>query len=127
MSSFAFIKPQNTLYKDYKIAKVQRQILEKITDLPETIRHKHSTELLKMVCNCVEASINNKNKKDKMKIDKKLLVIQIYSALFGNLNPNDLDTIGKNIEYLHDNDQIVHYSFFKIATATAWNWFKSKL
>jgi hypothetical protein len=127
MSSFAYIKPQNTLYKDYKIAKVQKQILEKITDLPQEIRNKHSTELLKMVCNCIEASINNTGKKEKAKINKHLVCIQIYSSLFGNLTPNDLDTIGKNIEYLHDNGQIVKYSFWRVATATAWNWFKSKL
>lgn len=127
MSSFAYIKPQNTLYKDYKVAKVQKQILEKITDLPSEIRNKHSMELLKMVCNCIEASINNKGKKDKMKIDKKLVCIQIYSSLFGNISPIDIDTIQKNIEYLNDNDQIVKYGFFKVATATAWSWIKSKL
>jgi hypothetical protein len=127
MSSFVYIKPQNTLYKDYKIAKVQKQILCKITDLPQEIRQKHSTELLKMVCNCIEASISNKGKKDKMKIDKRLVCIQIFSSLFVGLTPQDLDTIGKNIEYLHDNDQIVKYSFFQVCTATAWGWLKSKL
>jgi hypothetical protein len=127
MSSFAYIKPQNTLYKDYKVAKVQKQILEKITDLPQEIRNKHSTELLKMVCNCIEASIDNKGKKDKMKIDKKIICIQIYSSLFGNISPTDIDTIQKNIEYLHDNKQIQKYGFFKVATATAWSWLKSKL
>jgi hypothetical protein len=127
MSSFSYIKPQNTLYKDYKIAKVQKQILEKITDLPQEIRNKHSTELLKMVCNCIEASIDNKKKKSKQAIDKKVICIQIYSSLFGNLTPQDVDSIGKNIEYLHDNDQIVKYGFWKVATATAWSWIKSKL
>jgi len=127
MSSFAYIKPQNTLYKDYKIAKVQKQILCKITDLPAEIRNKHSMELLKMVCNCVEASISNKSKKDKMKIDKKLVCIQIYNSLFGNISPTDLETISKNIEYLHDNNEIMKYSFFQIATSTAWSWIKSKL
>lgn len=127
MSSFSYIKPQNTLYKDYKMAKVQKQILCKATDLPAEIRNKHSMELLKMICNCVEASINNKGKKDKMKIDKRLLVIQIFNGLFANLTPVDLDTISKNIEYLHDNNEIIKYSFFYVATSTAWNWLKSKL
>jgi hypothetical protein len=101
--------------------------LEKITDLPQEVRNKHSTELLKMVCNCIENAINNKGKKDKMKIDKKLICIQIYSSLFGGLTPQDLETIGKNVEYLHDNDQIVKYSLFQVVTATAWRWLKSKL
>ena len=127
MSSFVHIKPQNTLYRDYKIQKTQKRILDKITDLPAEIRNKHSTELLKMVCNCIEASIDNKDKSNKMKIDKKLVCVQIYSTLFGNITPADLEVIAKNIEYLHDNNQIIKYSFWKVATATAWNWIKSKL
>lgn len=127
MSSFVHIKPQNTLYRDYKIQKTQKRILDKITDLPAEIRNKHSMELLKMVCNCIEASIDNKSKSSKMKIDKKLVCVQIYSTLFGNITPADLEVIAKNIEYLHDNNEIKKYSFWKVATATLWDWIKSKL
>jgi len=98
MSSFVHIKPQNALYRDYKIQKTQKRILDKITDLPAEIRNKHSMELLKMVCNCIEASIYNKSKSAKQKIDKKLVCIQIYSTLFGNITPADLEAIGKNIK-----------------------------
>lgn len=127
MSSFSHIKPQNTLYRDYKIQKTQKRILDKITDLPAEIRNKHSMELLKMVCNCIEASIDNKGKTNKMKIDKKLVLVQIYSTLFGNITSADLDAIAKNVEYLHDNGEIIKYSFWKVATATVWDWIKSKL
>ena len=127
MSSFAYIKPQNTLYKDYKIAKVQKQILEKITDFPQEVRNKHSVELLKMVCLCIENSISNKGKKDKMKIDKKLVCIQVYNSLFGNISPTDLDTIAKNIEYLHDNNELKKFSIWKVVTANTYSWIKSKL
>ena len=127
MSQFAYIKPQNTLYKDYKIAKVQKQILEKITDFPQEVRNKHSVELLKMVCLCIENSISNKGKRDKMKIDKKLVCIQIYNSLFGNISPTDLDTIGKNIEYLHDNNELKKFSIWKVVSANTYSWIKSKL
>ena len=127
MSLFAYIKPQNTLYKDYKIAKVQKQILEKITDFPQEVRNKHSVELLKMVCLCIENSISNKGKRDKMKIDKKLVCIQIYNSLFGNISPTDLDTIGKNIEYLHDNNELKKFSIWKVVSANTYSWIKSKL
>ena len=127
MSTFAHIKPQNTLYRDYKIQKTQKRILEKITDLPQEIRNKHSMELLKMVCNCIEASIDNKGKSAKMRIDKKVFLCQIYSSLFGNITSADLETIAKNVEYLHDNGEIIKYSFWHVATATAWSWLKSKL
>jgi hypothetical protein len=75
----------------------------------------------------IEHSITNKDKKDKMKIDKKLLAIQVLSSLFGTLTPQDLDTISKNIEYLHDNDKIVKYSFLKILGASCLDWFKKKV
>ena len=127
MSTFAHIKPQNTLYRDYKIQKTQKRILEKITDLPQEIRNKHSMELLKMVCNCIEASIDNKGKPQKMRIDKKVFLCQIYSTLFGNITSADLDTIAKNVEYLHDNNEIIKYSFWRVATASVWSWVKSKL
>jgi len=47
MSSFSFIKPQNGLWKDAKIAKVHGRILDTITNLPAEIReNKHNMELV---------------------------------------------------------------------------------
>jgi len=128
MSSFAFINPKNQLWKSAKIAKVHQRILERLTDLPDVIRKdKHNMELLLMICNMVENSINNTNKKDKLKIDKKSLAIQVLGSLFGEMRPEDIETISKNIEYLHDNNQIVKFSVWTILTANLLDWTKKKL
>jgi uncharacterized protein YejL (UPF0352 family) len=128
MSSFAFINPKNQLWKSAKIAKVHQRILERLTDLPDVIRKdKHNMELLLMICNMVENSINNTDKKDKLKIDKKSLAIQVLGSLFGEMRPEDIETISKNIEYLHDNNQIVKFSVWTILTANLLDWTKKKL
>lgn len=128
MSTFAYIKPQNQLYKEAKIAKVKQRALEALTNFPDVIRKdKHNMELLLMVCNIVENSITNTGKKDRMKIDKKVLVIEILNSLFGDLRPDDITTIGKNIEYLVDNNQIQKFSPWIIVTSTCIDWLKKKL
>lgn len=128
MSTFAYIRPQNQLYKEAKIAKVKQRALEALTNFPDVIRKdKHNMELLLMVCNIVENSITNTGKKDRMKIDKKVLVIEILNSLFGELRPDDITTIGKNIEYLVDNNQIQKFSKWVILTTTCVSWLKRKL
>lgn len=126
--SFSFINPKNQLWKDAKISKVHQRILEKISSMPSEVRKdKFNMEMLTMICCMVEHSINNKDKKDKLKIDKKDLVIKIMCSLFGTLTPQDLESISKNIEYLHDNDKIVKYSFWIVIGSSCWDWFKKKV
>ena len=80
MSAFSYFKPANGLWKEAKIAKIHKRVLERLTDLPKEVReNKHNMELLSLVCNLIENSgIENKLKGDKLKIDKKQLMIQIY-------------------------------------------------
>jgi hypothetical protein len=95
MSSFSFLKPANQLWKDAKIAKVHKRILERITDMPHEIRaNKHNMELLSLICNMIENSgIKNSEKNAKLKIDKKLLLITIYKSLYGNLTADDVEIL----------------------------------
>lgn len=126
--SFSYINPANQLKREAKIARVHQQILDKVTSLPVEVRKdKMNMELLKLICNCVENSINNTGKKDKMKINKKELAINVIVSLFGKLNPTDIETIEKNIEYLCDNEQIVKYSTWIIIGSTCIDWLKKKL
>lgn len=129
MSSFSFIKPQNGLWKDAKIAKVHSRILETLTNLPHEIReNKHNMELVSLVCNMIEnCGINNSNKVDKLKIDKKTLLIQIYKSLYGNLTPQDIDTLQKNIEFLHDNGHIIKHPVWKLCMFSVVDWIKRKV
>ena len=126
--SFSFINPKNQLWKDAKISKTQQRILEKISSMPAEVRKdKFNMEMLTMICCMVEHSINNKDKKDKLKIDKKDLVIRIMCSLFGTLTPQDIETISKNIEYLHDNDKIAKYSLAVVIASGCWDWIKKKV
>lgn len=125
---FSFINPRNQLWKDAKISKVHQRILDKITSMPHEVRKdKFNMEMLTMICCMVEHSINNKDQKEKLKIDKKDLVIKVFASLFGTLTPQDIETISKNIEYLHDNDKIIKYSLLVVFTSGCWDWFKKKV
>lgn len=115
MSTFSFLKPANGLWKDAKMAKVKTRILERVTDIPHEARsNKHSAELLLLVCNMIEHSVDNRGKKEKLKIDKKCLLIDIFKSLFGELTPGDCEMLSKNIEFLHDNHHIHREPLWKV-------------
>jgi hypothetical protein len=123
------MKPANGLWKDGKIAKIQQRVLERLTELPLEVRaNKHNMELLSLVCNLIEnAGIHNKQKGDKLKIDKKQLLIQIYSSLYGSITPADCDLLSKNIEFLHDNNHIIKLPSWKMMLYCVGDWFKRKV
>lgn len=128
MAIFSYINPKNQLWKASKIAKVKQRILEAVTNYPDVIRRNpHSMELLLMVCSMIEHSIDNQKKPDKLKINKKDLCVEIMSALFGTLKPEDIQSISESIEFLHDNNQIVRYSPLVVLTSTCIDWLKRKL
>lgn len=129
MSSFSYFKPANGLWREAKIAKVHKRVLERLTDLPKEVReNKHNMELLSLVCNLIEnAGIENKAKGDKLRIDKKQLLVQVYSSLYGNLSPADCDLLSKNIEFLHDNNHIIKYATWKMFLYCVGDWFKRKV
>jgi hypothetical protein len=129
MSSFSFIKPQNGLWKDAKIAKVHARLLETITNLPHEIRENRlNMEFVSLVCNMIEnCGINNKDKSEKLKIDKKVLFVQIYKSLYGNITAQDIETLSKNIEFLHDNGHIIKHPSWKLCAYGVVNWIKRKV
>lgn len=128
MSTFSFLKPANGLWKDAKIAKVKSRILEKVTDIPHEARdNKNSTELLLLICNMIEHSVDNKGKKARLRIDKKCLLISIYKGLFDGLSPDDCNMLSKNIEFLHDNGHIVRQSALKVCVYGVIDWVKRKV
>ena len=129
MSSFSFMKPANGLWKDAKISKVHKRVLERLTDLPKEVReNRHNMEFLSLVANLIENSgINNREKPDKQKIDKKCLLIQVYSSLYGNLGPADCDLLSKNVEFLHDNNHIIKHPTWKMCMYCVGDWIKRKV
>jgi DNA replication protein DnaD len=129
MSAFSYFKPANGLWKEAKIAKITKRVLDRVTDLPQKVRgEKHNMELLSLIANLVENSgIENSKKGDKLKIDKKCLLISIYNELFGNLSPADCELLSKNVEFLHDNHHIIKLASWKMAVLCVGDWFKHKV
>jgi len=62
-----------------------------------------------------------------LKIDKKQLMIQIYSSLYGNLSPADCELLSKNCEFLHDNHHIIKLASWKMMLYCVADWFKRKV
>jgi hypothetical protein len=84
-------------------------------------------ELILMICLCIEQKIDNSDKKDKLKIDKKVVAVQILQSLFGTLKPDDIKTITDHIEYLHDHGEIVRIPWWKMIPAFILDWLRKKL
>lgn len=127
MSTFAFIKPANTLWKDAKIHKTVNRIVERVTALPEPVRKdRQNMELLLMICLMIEHEVDNKDKKEKLKIDKKALALQVLQTLFGQLPANEVQAIMGHVDYLHDHSMIVKIPIWKVIPASCWAWLKGK-
>ena len=70
---------------------------------------------------------NGKKKNEKLKIDKKSLLVQIYSSLFGNLSPVDCELLSKNVDFLIDNEHIIKLASWKMTVMGVAEWFKRKV
>ena len=126
-SKFVYINPENSLRKDIKYNILVKQILEKITDIPNYHDYRAgSIELLKMICNIIENNVNNKKKNKSQKIDKENLCCEVYNRLFDKISPQELSNIKNNIQYLIENKQIKKISFVKVCYSVVKNWFKKK-
>ena len=121
-SHFVFVNPQNALYRDAKISKLVKKILDKISDIPNYQDHRNDMELLRMITIMIEHSVNNK--KNKVKIDKADIVFQVYNKLFEKITPTEINSIKSNIEYLHNNGHIKKIGFFNVVSGILKDWFK---
>jgi hypothetical protein len=101
------------------------QIIEKVSNIPNYIDLKNNLELLKLVCICIEHSIDNK--KLNVKIDKKDIVYQVYKKVYANMTPQDLINIGSNVEYLWENGQIKKKKISSIIKHCTIDWLKRRL
>lgn len=123
--SFSYINPTNRLKRDIKTTLLIKEILERVSNIPNHTNLRHDTELLKFICSIVENEIDNS--KAKKKIDKKDIVFEVYKGLFGKTGPEDLLEIEKNIEYLLENKQIVKIGKVKKCFSICIDWIKRKL
>lgn len=125
MSSFCYINPLNGLARDKKIYEAVDKIVMKVTEIPRHTDYKMDLEMLTMICVMVEHLIDNKDKK--IKINKKDIVFDVYKRVFGNLKPEDLTIIDKNIQYLFENKRIKKKSILTVVSSSVCDWFYRKV
>jgi len=126
-SNFCYINPKNSLAKDAKINSLIIKIIQKVSEIPNHNDYKLNMELLKMVCLMVEHAIDNTDKKDKLRIDKKDIVFSVYTRLWNGMSPLDLKTLDANIQYLHENGQIIKKGMWSIIKHSICDWCNRKI
>lgn len=125
--NFCYINPKNSLAKDAKINSLVAKIIQKVAEIPNHHDYKNNMELLKMVCLMVEHAIDNTGKKDKLRIDKKDIVFQVYIRLWNGFSPSDIKALEANISYLHENGQIIKKSIWSVVKHSVCDWFSRKI
>lgn len=113
----------NALEKSNIYNCIRDAILTKISKIPELQKLRLNVELTLLVCNIIENSISNNSKYHK--IDKKQLVIDIFTQAF-NLNPAEIQLLKDQIEFLYNNGAIIKISKIKKFFSSITNLLKKK-
>ena len=113
----------NALEKSNIYNCIRDAILTKISKIPELQKLRLNVELTLLVCNIIENSINSNSKYHK--IDKKQLVVDIFSQAF-NLNPAEIQLLKDQIEFLYNNGAIIKISKIKKFFSSITNLLKKK-
>jgi hypothetical protein len=95
---------KSTLKNHVVLELLTKQILDEFAKVPNIQSFRMDNEMTELICNVVENAVVKKHKKDKP-IDKKAIVCKILMQLF-NLQPPELVTISKQIDYLCENKLI---------------------
>lgn len=124
-SNFCYVMPKNGLAKDAKINTIVAKIIQKVADIPNHNEYRGNMELLKMICIMVEHAIDNKE--EKIKIDKKDVVFQVYTRLWNGMKPDEIKNIENNIQFLWENGQIKKKGLWSIVKHSVCDWVSRKI
>ena len=122
MPNLIYIQPKNKLKHLKHKNEIFEVIVQKIMDIKDYTTLKFDNELLIFVCNCIENSLY----KNKKKIDKKKLCLEIYEKVF-TLSDKEKEQISNSIEFLCENNMIDVIPFYKKYTKLFIYYIKSKL
>ena len=117
------IKPKNKLKAQMKLGEISKKIIEKIQDIPNYQELKHDLETLLYICTLVENEIKQAKSKG---INKKEVVLDIIQKIF-TFNPDELNVLGKHIEFLHINELIKKVTDCEKATNILYSWCLRKI
>jgi len=124
-SNFCYVMPKNGLAKDAKINTIVAKIIQKVADIPNHNEYRGNMELLKMICIMVEHAIDNKE--EKIKIDKKDVVFQVYTRLWNGMKPDEIKNIENNIQFLWENGQIKKKGLWSVVKHSVCDWVSRKI
>ena len=107
------IGPKNSLSKHVNYNTLLQLIVDEVRKFPnltllKTFSH-IELELIKLIMSIVENVIQKKNP---LEINKMDLVCDILRTIF-NLNPQEIEILKKQIQYIFDNNQIVKIPIIK--------------
>jgi hypothetical protein len=98
------------------------KIVEKINKIPKHHNElRLNPELILLVCNIVENTINKSDK-----VSKKDVVIDVFKQINHITYENDINSLGSLIEFLHSNDKIKRVKLLRKATFYTIDWLKKK-
>lgn len=97
------VKLQNTLETHIVSNNLLSSILLMVANIPSLASLKLDIELTLHVCKLLESMML----KIKVKINKKILVLDVLNTLFPSLTPDEQTLLDKQIDFLFDNNQIV--------------------
>jgi hypothetical protein len=121
MSDLSVITIKNGLFTDFRWNEVKLAIVKRLGDLNMIhTKYKLDNEFLTLLTNLIEYLVAKKDK-----INKKQLALEIMKDYFAATD-EDLEIIGKNIEYLHNNKVIKKVSFWKLFKAGFCEYFRKK-
>ena len=122
--NLSFVKPKNKLKSKIFKCDLCNEIVRRVLEFENHLSLRNDPELLKFVCDLVENGV--KKTDDKNKVDKKELMLEIYSKIF-NINENEKKHISDQIEFLCDNELITKVFNVKKNGKLFINYIKSKL
>ena len=94
---------KNNLEKHFVFNNTVASLHEKLNTIHDISKLKLDPELTLLVCNLVE---NTVGENDKMKLDKKELVVLILAKVFPDLTDAEKESIKTQIEFLFNNKKI---------------------
>ena len=121
--SLTIVPLKNNILLDVKVNDIKASIIKRIQELGlDNIKYKLDAEFLTLVCNLVEHLVIKKDG-----IQKKSLAVDIFRTLFSiNLTDEDVLTIERNIDFIHNNKAIKKVSWYKLYKTGLKEWFVKK-
>lgn len=97
--NLSYMNTKHTLQVAKHKTDLRSAIVAKVEEIENHKALKFDNELLIFVCNCIENALD-------IKMDKKVLALQIYEQLFDELSPDDKAILSSSIEFLWSNKLI---------------------